>query len=49
MRPAAVILGTNRVLLDKLVARGWQQLDAPVRISARRELALLFRHGLTGR
>ena len=49
MRPAAVMLGTNRVLLDELVARGWQQLDVPVRISIRRELALLLRHGLTGR
>jgi len=49
MRPAAVMLGIYRALLDELVARGWQQLDVPVRISLRRELALLLRHGLTGR
>ncbi len=49
MRPAAVMVGIYRALLDELVARGWQQLDVPVRISFRRELALLLRHGLTGR
>jgi hypothetical protein len=49
MRPAAVMLGTHRGLLDELVARGWQQLDVPVPISFWRELALLLRHGLTGR
>jgi phytoene synthase len=49
MRPAAVMLGIYRALLDELVARGWQQLDVPVRIPFRRELALLLRHGLTGR
>ena len=49
MRPAAVMLGVHRALLDALVARGWQQLDAPVRISFWRELALLLCHGLTGR
>jgi hypothetical protein len=47
--PAAVMVGIYRALLDELVARGWQQLDVPVRISFRRELALLLRHGLTGR
>jgi presqualene diphosphate synthase len=49
MRPAAVMLGIYRVLLDELLARGWQQLDEPVRIPARRKLALMLRHGLTGR
>jgi phytoene synthase len=49
MRPAAVMLGIYRALLDGLVARGWRQLDVPVRTSFRRELALLLRHGLTGR
>jgi len=38
MRPAAVMLGTHRALLDELVALGWQQLDVPVRISFWREL-----------
>ena len=49
MRPVAVMLGIYRALLDELLARGWQHLDAPVRIPLRRELALLLRHGLTGR
>ena len=49
MRPAAVMLGVHRALLDALVARGWQQLDAPVRISFWRKLTLVLRHGLTGR
>ena len=49
MRPWAVMLGIYRALLDALVMRGWRQLDVPVRISFRRELALLLRHGLTGR
>jgi squalene synthase HpnD len=49
MRPAAVLLGINRALLRELLARGWQRLDEPVRISFWRQLALLLRHGLTGR
>jgi squalene synthase HpnD len=49
MRPAAVMLGINRALLHELLARGWRQLDEPVRIPARRKLALMIRHGLTGR
>jgi squalene synthase HpnD len=49
MRPAAVMLGINRAVLHELLARGWQQLDKPVRIPSWRKLALLLRHGLTGR
>jgi squalene synthase HpnD len=49
MRPAAVMLGINRALLGELLACGWQRLDEPVRISFSRQLALLLRHGLTGR
>jgi phytoene synthase len=49
MRPAAVMLGIYRALLHELLARGWQKLDEPVRIPPRRQLALLLRHGLTGR
>jgi phytoene/squalene synthetase len=49
MRPAAVMLGIYRALLDALVVRGWRRLGVPVRISFRRELGLLLRHGLTGR
>jgi squalene synthase HpnD len=49
MRPVAVMLGIDRALLHELLARGWQKLDEPVRIPSRRKLALLLRHGLTGR
>ena len=49
MRLAAIMLGTYRALLDELVTRGWRQLDQPVRIPFVRELALVLRHGLTGR
>jgi squalene synthase HpnD len=49
MRPVAVMLGVYRALLHELLARGWQKLDEPVRIPSRRKLALLLRHGLTGR
>jgi phytoene synthase len=49
MRPAAVMLGIYRALLQELLARGWRQLDEPVRILAWRKLALVLRHGLAGR
>jgi phytoene synthase len=49
MRPAAVMLGICRALLHELLARGWRQLDEPVRILAWRKLALVLRHGLAGR
>jgi len=49
MRPAAVMLHTYRALLHELLARGWRHLDEPVRICTRRKLALLLRHGLSGR
>jgi phytoene synthase len=49
MRPAAVMLGIHRALLDELLARGWRRLDEPVQIPFVRELALVLRHGLTGR
>jgi phytoene synthase len=49
MRPAAVVLAIYRAVLDELLARGWRHLDEPIRISAWRKLALVMRHGLTGR
>jgi phytoene/squalene synthetase len=49
MRPAAIMLVISRALLYELLARGWQQLDKPVRIPFFRKLALLLRHGLPGR
>jgi presqualene diphosphate synthase len=49
MRPVAVMLGIYHALLHQLLARGWQQLEKPVRIPFSRKLALLLRHGLRGR
>jgi phytoene synthase len=49
MRPAAVMLGMHRALLGELLGRGWQHIDEPVRIPGWRTLALVIRHGLTGR
>jgi phytoene synthase len=49
MRPAAVMLGIYHALLHELLARGWRQLDEPIRMPAWRNLALVVRHGLTGR
>jgi phytoene synthase len=49
MRPATVMLAVNRALLEELIARGWRQLDEPIRIPVWRKLALVIRHGLTGR
>jgi hypothetical protein len=39
----------HRAVLHELLARGWRQLDEPIRIPAWRKLALVTRHGLTGR
>jgi presqualene diphosphate synthase len=49
MRSAAVMLGLYHALLHELLAAGWRQLDEPIRMPAWRNLALVIRHGLTGR
>ncbi len=49
VRPAAVMLGIYRALLHELLARGWRNLDEPVRIPGWRKLGLVVRHGLAGR
>ena len=49
LRPAAVLLGTNRALLHELLARSWRRLDEPVRTPAWHKLTLVIRHGLAGR
>jgi phytoene synthase len=48
-RPTAAILGVYRALLGELVAGGWADLRAPVRIAIWRKLALVLGHGLAGR
>jgi len=49
VRPAAVLLAIYRTLLHQLLAQGWKDLGDPVRVSTRRKLLLVFRHGWTGR
>lgn len=49
MRPAAVMLGIYRALLHELLVRGWRHIEDPLRIPAWHKLALVVRHGLTGR
>jgi phytoene synthase len=49
IRPAAVMLGIHRALLNELVARRWRRLDEPVQLPLMRELTLVLRHGLTRR
>ena len=49
MHPAAAVFGTYHALLHELPIRGWLHLDEPVQIPAWRKLALVVRHGLTGR
>jgi phytoene synthase len=49
MRPAAVVHAIYRAILHELLARGWRQLDEPIRIPAWRKMALVTRHALTGR
>jgi phytoene synthase len=49
VRPAAVLLAIYRALLHQLLARGWKNPGDPVRISTRRKLLLVFRHGWAGR
>jgi presqualene diphosphate synthase len=48
MRPAAAMLGLNRALLRRLVARGWGRLDEKVRLPAWEKAALVLCHGLIG-
>jgi phytoene synthase len=45
MSPAAVMLGIYRALLHDLLARGWRQLDGPVRIPPWRKLARISQSG----
>jgi presqualene diphosphate synthase len=49
MRPAAVVLAIYRAVFHELLALSWRQLDEPIQISVWRKLALVTRHGLTGR
>jgi phytoene synthase len=46
LRPALVMMQVYRRTLERLTARGWHQLDRPVRIPQPERLWLAFRYGL---
>jgi phytoene synthase len=48
LRATVVMLACYRALLRKLVARGWHDLDRPVRLSVWRQAAITVRYGLLG-
>jgi phytoene synthase len=45
MRPARMMGGAYRAILDRLSARGWTRLDEPVRVSKLLKIWLAIRHG----
>jgi phytoene synthase len=45
-RPARVMMEIYRRLLRRLVARGWTQLDKPVRVPKLTKILIAARHGL---
>jgi len=46
LRPALVMMQVYRRTLDRLIARGWQRLDQPVRLAPPERLWLALRYGL---
>jgi phytoene synthase len=46
LRPALVMMHVYRRTLDRLIARGWRQLEQPVRLATPERLWLALRYGL---
>jgi phytoene synthase len=46
LRPALVMMQVYRRTLERLIARGWQRLDQPVRVAGTERLWLALRYGL---
>jgi phytoene synthase len=46
LRPALVMMHVYRRTLDRLIARGWRQLEHPVRLATPERLWLALRYGL---
>lgn len=46
VRPALIMMHVYRRTLERLVARGWRDLDRPVRVGRAERLWLAIRHGL---
>jgi len=46
MRPAVVMMKVYRRILDRLVRRGWRELDRPIRLAPEERVWVALRHGL---
>lgn len=46
MRPAVVMMFVYRAILDRLIRRGWHDLDAPARVPKWQKLWYAFRYGV---
>jgi phytoene synthase len=46
LRPAMVMMHVYRRTLDRLIERGWHQLETPVRLAKRERLWVAVRYGL---
>lgn len=46
MRPARVMMGIYRRILQRLIARGWTRLDEPIAMSKAIKMLIAVRHGL---
>jgi presqualene diphosphate synthase len=46
LRPAVVMMMMYRRILERLVARGWRDLDTPVRVSGPEKIWVALRYGL---
>ena len=46
LRPALIMMHVYRRTLDRLIARGWHRLEAPVRLTKPERLWLALRYGL---
>jgi squalene synthase HpnD len=46
VRPALIMRGVYRRILERLIAKDWQQLDPPVRLGKAERLWVAIRHGL---
>lgn len=46
IRPAVVMMHVYRAVLDRLIERGWERLDEPVKISKAKKIWIAFRYGL---
>lgn len=46
VRPALIMRGVYRRILERVIAKDWQQLDPPVRLGTAERLWVAIRHGL---